>query len=424
MGWIRLALAVIASLGLGVGEASAQEAAAGRFITVIGDVQVLSKDGSSRRLAARSGDIWPGESIVTGSNSLAQLRMSDGGALSVRSDTQIKLDAYRYSGHKDPKDNFLVSLLRGGFRTITGLIARNYRENYRVQTSAMTIGVRGTDFEVVHVLKPAAGVPPGTYNRVYFGITTMRSRAGATLLVNRNQTAFVPLAGNLPPALVLPPAGIFGKPTPPPPAPDDASQGSGGKGDAGRGDASRGDAGKGDGGKSDSRMGAGGKGEGSTFQPASAVQDKSQAVAPAAASVKSFAAPLLNPIDSPRVLDTAPALQTAPSTTLQIAPTTIAPAVKAIGTAPVTTTVVPAVKSIDATTISPVLTAPTTTISPAVTAPATTTISPVLTAPVTTTVTPILTAPTTTITPVLTAPATTTISPTLTAPTTTTIIKR
>jgi FecR protein len=423
MRWIQLAL-LLAALGLAAGEARAQEPAAGRFVTVIGDVQVLSKDGSGRRLAARSGEIWAGESIVTGRDSLAQLRMSDGGALSVRSATQIKLDAYRYSGHKDPGDNFLVSILRGGFRTITGLIARNYRENYRVQTSAMTIGVRGTDFEVVHVLNPAADVRPGTYNRVYAGITTMQNRTGATILVHRDQTAFVPLAGNLAPALVLPPAGIFGKPTPPPPAPDDAPQGDGGrgdgsKGDRGKGDAGKGDAGKGDGGRGDSSMGDGGRGDGGkgdggkgdggkgearTSRSLPAVLEKPQGVAPAAAPAKSMAAPLLNPIDSPRVLDTAPALQTAPSTTLQMAPTT-------------SPLIAPTVKSIE--------TAPTTTISPVLTAPTTATNSPVLTAPVTTTISPVLTSPaTTTISPVLTAPVTTTISPTLTAPTTTIIIKR
>jgi hypothetical protein len=396
MRWIRVAL-VLAALALAAGEASAQEPAAGRFITVIGDVQVLGK-GGGRRLAVRSGEIRAGESIVTGRDSLAQLRMSDGGALSVRSETQIKLDAYRYSGRNEPSDSFLMSVLRGGFRTITGLIAHNNRNNFHVLTSAMTIGVRGTDFEVVHVLKPAADVAPGTYNRVYAGITTMQNRAGATILVNRDQTAFVPLAGNLPPALVLPPTGIFGKPTPVPPATP----------------LSRGDG---------VSPGDGGKGEARAIRSLPAVQDKALDVAPGTApATKSLATPLLNPIDTPRVLDTAPALQTAPSTTLQIAPTTsplIAPAVS-IETAPTTTT------------LSPTLTAPaTTTISPTLTAPATTTIAPTLITPITTTISPTLTSPTTTISPTLTSPTTTTISPTtttisptLTSPTTTTIIKR
>lgn len=368
---MALAFAVLA-LGAAAG-AGAQEPAAGRFIAVIGDVQVLGRDGG-RRLAVRNGDIRQGESIVTGKDSLAQLRMSDGGALSVRSETQIKLDAYRYSGRKEPRDNFLVSILRGGFRTITGLIARNNRTNYHVQTSAMTIGVRGTDFEVVHVVRPAADTVPGTYNRVYAGITTMQGRTGPVVLANRDQTFFVPLAGNLPPAPVLPPASLFGKATPVPPAAprsrrDDNSQDDTGKGPV------------------------------RAISELPAVQEKAQEVAPArspaTAPVKSMSAPLLNPIDSPRVQDTAPTAISPKLTAPTIAPALISPTTK---------------------TISPDLTAPATTISPLQTAPETT-ISP-LTSP-TKSISPVLTAPTTTISPVQTAPATTTIAPLLTAPKTT-----
>lgn len=378
--WIFWALAW-AALALGsAGGAGAQEPAAGRFIAVVGDVQVLGRDGG-RRLAVRNADIRPGESIVTGKDSLAQLRMSDGGALSVRSETEIKLDAYRYSGRKEASDNFLVSILRGGFRTITGLIARNNRTNFHVQTSAMTIGVRGTDFEVVHVVKPAADAVPGTYNRVYDGITTMQGRTGPLVLANRDQTFFVPLAGNLPPAPVLPPDSLFGKPTPVPPA-------------AVR---SRRDANPKDGlDKEPVRA----------IRELPAVQEKAQEVAPAtspaSAPVKSMSAPLLNPIDTPRAVESAPALPTAPASTLQISPITApltAPTVKSIEPAPATeplkTTTTPALTAPVTTTISP-LSSPTTTVAPVLTAP-TTTISPVQTAPVKTIVSPVITAPTTTI---------------------------
>jgi FecR protein len=406
------------TLGLAAAQAPAQapaaESAAGHFIAVIGDVQVLGK-GGGRRLAVRNGKIQPGESIVTGRDSLAQLRMSDGGALSVRSETQITLDAYRYSGHKDPGDNFLVSILRGGFRTITGLIARNYRDNYRVQTSAMTIGVRGTDFEVVHVLAPTADAVPGTYNRVYAGITTMQGRSGPAVLANRSQTFFVPLSGDLPPAPVLPPASLFGKPTPVPPAAPQAR----------RDDAPQGDAGK-------------GEGRGIRTLPAvqEKAQDRLQESAPATVPVKSMTAPLLNPIDSPRVLETAPATTTISPTLTSPTKTTISPTLispTTTTTSPTTTTVSPTLTSPATTTISPTLTSPTTTtISPTLISPTTTTVSPTLTSPTTTTISPTLISPTTTtISPTLTSPATTTISPTtttisptLTSPTTTTIIKR
>jgi hypothetical protein len=318
----------------------------------------------------------------------------------VRSDSQLKLDNYSYAGADDRNSRFFVSIVKGGFRTITGLIARSNRNNYRVSTSSATIGVRGTHFEVVHVLQPLKDAPAGTYNRVYDGITTFQNRTGATVLVNREQTAFIPLPSNLAPVLVPPPSGLFGKPTPVPPVAPQTT------GDSGA-PAARG-----------------------ATVAVPAVQEK--AVAPSGTSERTLSAPLLNPIDSPRVL-TAPATTiqqspmltpidtgrslTAPASTLQVTPTLKS----TIDLSPATSTISPVLTAPATSTISPVLTAPvTTTISPVLTAPVTTTISPVLTAPVTTTISPVYTAPvTTTISPVLTAPVTTTISPVLTAPTTT-----
>ncbi|MEO8716707.1 MAG: FecR domain-containing protein [Burkholderiales bacterium] len=371
---------LLAALGVlcmaAAGHAVAQEgAAAGRFIVVVGDVKVLGLDGKART-AVRNGDIRAGETIVTGPSSLAQMHMTDGGAISVRAETQMKLDAYRFSGRGESGDSFLVSIIKGGFRTITGLIARNSRENYRVLTSAMTIGVRGTDFEVVHVLQSLPDAAAGTYNRVYDGVTTIQGRTGSAVFVNRDQTVFAALSGKLPPVLVLPPGGLFGKPTPVPPVTPQS-----------RGDGD----GKGDAGGATTRL----------IRDAPAVLEP--APAKSVAPSKEVAAPLLNPIDSPRVLEVTPTLQIAPSSTLQTAPTTTK-----IEISPTTTTISPTLTSPTTTTISPT----TTTISPT-----TTTISPILTSPTTTTISPT----TTTISPIFTAPTTTTISPTLTAPTTTTI---
>ena len=40
-------------------------------------------------------------------------------------------------------------LLKGGFRTVTGLIGKTDRAQYRVSTQTATIGIRGTDYEVI-----------------------------------------------------------------------------------------------------------------------------------------------------------------------------------------------------------------------------------------------------------------------------------
>jgi hypothetical protein len=356
------AVALLAAAASGTAFAQS-DAAAGRFIAVTGDVKIVGADGVARN-AERGGEFRQGESIVTGTNALAQVRMTDGGALSVRAESQLKLDGYRFQGNDDPEPSFFASLIKGGFRTITGLIGRNRRESYRVATTSATMGIRGTHFEIVHVVQPLPDAAPGTYNRVYDGIVAIRNRAGAELLVTRDQTVFVALPGNVAPVLVRPPAGIYSKPTPVPVFKPQARD---------RGDAAA----------HKDKAALRGKGSPAILAPRTAQPIESS---------PTLSTPLLNPIDTP--------------TTTTISPTLTAPTTTTIS--PTTTTISPTT-----TTISPT----TTTISPTLISPTTTTISPTTTtiSPTTTTISPT----TTTI-----SPTTTTISPTLTAPTTTTTIKR
>ena len=185
---------------------------AGRFLSVVGDVRITGTDGRTRT-AERGGDLREGDTIVTGANALAQLRMTDGAQMSVRPDTEMKLERFSYAGEEDRQSTFLASIVKGGLRVITGLIARQNRAGYSIRTASATMGVRGTHFELVHVPQAQAEVLAGTYNRVYDGVTTIQNGAGVSLLVNRDQTAFVSLRG-LEPQIVLPPPAIFGRPTP------------------------------------------------------------------------------------------------------------------------------------------------------------------------------------------------------------------
>lgn len=207
------ALLSFCAAALGQGSTATPDSA-GRFISVTGPVSIVGPDGS-RRAAQRDDGLRPGESIVTGPDALAQLRLRDGSLFSVRAETEIKLDEFRFAGRDDRNAGFAMSIVKGGFRTITGLIALLNRSNYRIATPAATIGVRGTHFETVHLPAALQQVPAGTYNRVFEGITQLQNSAGANLVVSRNQTAFAGL-GNVQPVLIVPPPALFGRPTPVP----------------------------------------------------------------------------------------------------------------------------------------------------------------------------------------------------------------
>lgn len=113
---------------------------------VAGDVNVLRANGKTEALT-KGKPIESGESILTSTAGRAQVRFTDGGLVSLQPNTEFKIA--NYVDEADPKqDRFLVDLLRGSMRAITGLIGKRNRENYKVTTTTATIGIRGSGFSV------------------------------------------------------------------------------------------------------------------------------------------------------------------------------------------------------------------------------------------------------------------------------------
>jgi hypothetical protein len=111
-----------------------------------GEVNVRQTDGRTLALA-KGGNIDSGQAIVTGGNGRAQVKFTDGGLISLQPNTEFKIA--NYVDQNDPKeDRFLVDLLRGGMRAITGLIGKRNRDNYKLTTTTATIGIRGSGFKV------------------------------------------------------------------------------------------------------------------------------------------------------------------------------------------------------------------------------------------------------------------------------------
>ncbi len=167
---------------------------AGRFQFVAGDVRIIASDGK-QRLAQKGQEVNEGETVLTAPKASAQLKMVDGGLVALRPDTQLKMVTYIFHGKEDGSEKAVFSLLKGGLRAISGLIGKTNKENYAIQTPSATIGIRGTDHEPMVVLPPPPGVvaanPPGTYDKVNVGVTSLTTQVGSTLIAN-NQVGFAP----------------------------------------------------------------------------------------------------------------------------------------------------------------------------------------------------------------------------------------
>src|SRR5438552_3151 len=185
-------------------------AQAGRFLLAVGDVAVAR--GQAEIGAGTGTLVQSGDTIRVGPASNAQIRMTDESIVGLRPGTVFRIDAYEYSGQTEPRSIF--SLLKGGFRTVTGAIGRLHsRERYAVRTPTATIGIRGTHYTVVHCDNDCGGADRGPIaNGTYGGVTD-----GRIEVVNQtgehefaaNAFFYVASAGTAPQNLIAPPNFLY-----------------------------------------------------------------------------------------------------------------------------------------------------------------------------------------------------------------------
>ena len=119
---------------------------AGRIGTTQRLVWQQKPDGTINPIA-KGATFETGDMISTGRGSSAQLLFSDGGEITMRPDSQLRIEQYGYRAESPPADDAFFRLLKGGMRAVTGLIGkRGNQDAYRVGAMTATIGVRGTDF--------------------------------------------------------------------------------------------------------------------------------------------------------------------------------------------------------------------------------------------------------------------------------------
>lgn len=118
----------------------------GKVIAVEGQVYAIDKANKKRPLLRRS-ELYSSDTIYTASDAVIQFRYSDGTLVSVRPNSTYTISQYNYQSHSQ-KNNLLVKLDKGGFRTISGLIDKTNSNGYTITTPVETIGVRGTSFLV------------------------------------------------------------------------------------------------------------------------------------------------------------------------------------------------------------------------------------------------------------------------------------
>ena len=164
-------------------------ASAGTVAHLSGTLSVQGADGAARILSQKSA-VNIGDILTTQRDSYAQIDFTDGSSATMRPNTQLKIEAYAFDKDQPQKDNLVMGLLKGGLRTVTGLVGkRGNQDAYRINTSAATIGVRGSSGDTLECSQDCEGVTStshkverGVYHTTYTGLYIMQNDAGSVLI--------------------------------------------------------------------------------------------------------------------------------------------------------------------------------------------------------------------------------------------------
>ncbi|MBT9550506.1 MAG: FecR domain-containing protein [Hydrogenophaga sp.] len=142
----------LAGLLLSASLASAQTATppadmarAGTFKQLQGEIRLGQEPG---RAAPAPGDaLRQGDRVRTGPASGASIVLKDGTVLTMGPNTTVDLGQFQFDSTTQ-SGNFVLDLLQGSVRVVTGLLAKANPERFKVRTPTSVVGVRGTDFIV------------------------------------------------------------------------------------------------------------------------------------------------------------------------------------------------------------------------------------------------------------------------------------
>ena len=170
-----LAMAAVAALAGGPLCAFANT---GTVTHVAGTLSAKKPDGTTRVLSPRA-EVGGGDTISTERESHAQIRFADGGQMTLKPNTSLKIESFGFAKDKPKEDSFVSSLLKGGLRIVTGIVGSRNRNKVSVGTATATIGIRGTTFVAHDCLASECGqLKPAVYVGVSNGSIVLTNPAG------------------------------------------------------------------------------------------------------------------------------------------------------------------------------------------------------------------------------------------------------
>jgi hypothetical protein len=169
--------------------------ASAKLVNVQGEVNAVDV-ASVRRRVVDGASVYPGETVETSAGARAVLIFRDDSRTTLGANTRFRVDNFVFDEQNPREGRFLVSLLRGSLRALTGLIGKANNRNVGFTTPTATIGIRGTGLDM-----DCGDGADGACNLFTWQGTIEVTQVGqnAMQLLEAGQGLYVPRVGNIRP---------------------------------------------------------------------------------------------------------------------------------------------------------------------------------------------------------------------------------
>lgn len=163
---------------------------AGTVTHLSGPLFSKKADGSTKVLSIKS-EVEEGDTLITEKQTYARVKFKDNGEITLRPNSQIKIDQYFFDENKPNNDKAVFNLSKGALRAITGKIGkRGEQDSYKMSTPNAVVGVRGTIYELKLCQNNCGSLANGLYMFVPEGTVNVTTKVG-TQSINAGQYAYV-----------------------------------------------------------------------------------------------------------------------------------------------------------------------------------------------------------------------------------------
>ena len=179
---------------------------AGTVTQLSGPMMAKKADGKVKILSLKS-EVEAGDTLVTEKNTYALVKFIDNSEITLKPGTTFVVEQFAYQADQPDGDRASFNLVKGGLRSLSGLLGKRSKEKFSLKTPVATIGIRGTYFTAEYIAAggyaapgsslPRTGSPagptlaPGLYTSVTTGQIVV-SNPGGTLDIAAGQFGFTP----------------------------------------------------------------------------------------------------------------------------------------------------------------------------------------------------------------------------------------